>query len=269
MDPAYASISNDRVSITLTLAQWTTVIAISAEPGELVQLAAVAAGQFVDEAVWQLPARFPEEFAMKLAAQLSPEQGGSNLDLHLAQEMSSLPDMLDRFALDTSPTNLASRVLAERAKRLNTLNEQDRSQRDQKIASAYVEVSTAQERELSAQRELNRAVQENTLLNDKLAEERRLKEEASKDLIRQNIRHQRLFWSIGIVLGTIVCFVLALIYGGILARIGAGISFGASLLLTIQWCRNLESRLHVLIWGVAIESLGALSAIQSLIFPQS
>lgn len=269
MDPAYASISNDRVSITLTLAQWTTVLAISAEPGELVQLAAVAAGQFVDEAIWQIPVRFPEEFAMKLAAQLSPEQGGSNLDVHLAQKISSLPEMLDQIASDTSPTSLASKVLAERAKRLNTLNEQDRSQRDKKIASAYVDVSTAQEGELAAQRELAMAVQKNTQLNSELAEAQRLKDESAQQLKSQSTRHRRIFWSIGIVLGTVVCLVLAFIYGGTLAQIGAGISFAASLILTIQWCRNLDSRLPILVWGITIEGLGVISAIQSLIFSQN
>ena len=265
MNPAYSSISSDRVSITLSLAQWTTVIAISARPTELVQLATVAAGQFVDEAVWQLPARFPEEFAIKLAAQLSPEQGGSNLDLHQAQVMRQLPEMLDQIASNASPTVLASKVLAERTKRLNALNELDRTHRDKQIAAAYIDATSAQERELRTQRQLNQILQENTRLNDDLTAAQNEKSDTEKRLADQAKRHIRILWSIPIVLGTVIWLVMAVVFGSFLVQAFSAVLLLASLVLTFQWCRKLDTSLRILAWSIAIEALGAISAVQSLL----
>ncbi|MGK3709794.1 hypothetical protein [Arthrobacter sp. IK3] len=266
MSPAYSKVSNDRVSLTLSLAQWTTIIAISARPDELVQLATVAAGQFVDEAIWQLPARYPPEFAIQLAAQLSPEQGGSNLDLHQAQALYPLPEMLDKIASDASPTQLASDVLAERTRRFNALNNIDRRKRDERIARAYVDATEAKDRELEAHRKLNQKVDESQRLEIELAALRAEKDATDLRMRQQRLRHKRTLISIALCAGAASCLTLTLIFGSMATQIIAGLVVIAMVFLCIQWCRNLEKRLHVIGWSAAIEGLGVASAVHSF-FP--
>ncbi|GGJ73285.1 AAA family ATPase [Glutamicibacter ardleyensis] len=266
MNHAYGSVSNDRVPITLTLAQWTTVLSISAEPEELSGLASLAAGQFVDEAIWDLPARFPKEFAIKLATRLSPEQGGSNLDLYHAR-LHNLPEMLDEIAQNSTPSSLAAEVMASRARRLNALNDIDRSYRNEQIASAYVDVTDAQARELEAQRKLNHAEQERQKLMQELQTEQRARTEEKNHANRDKKRFKRILISILVVFVALLSFVISLIFGGVSVAIISGVAVLASLVLTIRWCRNLDENLNIIAWSIGVDLIGFISAVQSLLSP--
>lgn len=117
MNPAYASLnSGDKVPLSITAGQWVTLLTVSASPVEVEELAKIAAEQFVDEAMWLLPARFPPDVAFDLARKLSPEHGGSETDMRVAQL--TLDEALDWR--DTSAT-LAGRVLSSRQRRVNDL----------------------------------------------------------------------------------------------------------------------------------------------------
>lgn len=263
MNPAYNSVSNDRVSITLTLAQWTTILSISAEPEELTGLASLAAGQFVDEAIWDLPARFPREFAIQLATSLSPEQGGSKLDVYHAQRLHELPEMLDEIANNSTPASLAAEVIASRARRLNALNDSDRAYREEQIAAAYIDTTDAQSRELNAQRELEKLAKEKQKLVDELERERRSSREASDASRDQKIKFKRIIWSIFILLFTFASLVFSFIFGGALPIFISSFATVAVLASTIRWCKNLGESLSRIGWSMVVDFVGIASAVQS------
>lgn len=269
MNHAYSAVSLDRVAITLTLPQWTTVLSISAAPGELSEFASLAAGQFVDEAIWELPARFPKDSAMQLAAQLSPGQGGSNLDVYHAQKLYELPEMLDKIAENSSPHQLTSEVMAARARRLNSLTNIDRSRKEQQIASAYIHASKAKDAELKAQKDLMELERKNSQMQAELRLEQSKRIEGEESARVQKIKFIRVVWSIGFVLIAGICLLCTLFFGNLTSQLIAGSVLVGVIFLTFQWSRNYETKIHVLGWTIVSESLGALSAVQSLIFPQS
>lgn len=107
--PVYANLDqDDKVSATLTLAQWSSLISLSADGQTVAQLAKASAGQLVDEAMWLLPARFPSSTAMALAKQISPHHGGSGFEISVAQL--TLDEAFAEAAQSENPVSLAASV---------------------------------------------------------------------------------------------------------------------------------------------------------------
>jgi hypothetical protein len=202
MAPAYRAVSTDRVPLTLSLPQWTTVVSISAPLSDLRGLATAAAGQFAEEAMWQLPARFPADFAMSLAAQLSPNQGGSDMDLRHAQMMLSLPEMLDKLASNSSPTAIAATVLAARTKRVDAMTQMEKERHKDEFAGVNVEVSEAHNAAREARiRELE-AENEKAQLAAQLADARAQSAAVETTLAETRTRHRRILWSLLLIATT-------------------------------------------------------------------
>lgn len=132
MAPAYAKADlRDKVALTLTGAQWATLLSVSVDPVAVESLARAAAAQIMDEAAWTLPVRYPPHIAVELARQLSPEQGGSDTDIRVAQMT------LDDALVDSQTgAGVASTVLAERARRINALAETDKQRLAERLAAA-------------------------------------------------------------------------------------------------------------------------------------
>ncbi|WP_394525593.1 hypothetical protein [Paenarthrobacter nicotinovorans] len=261
MAPAYASISSDRVALTLSLPQWTTVVSISAPLEDLRGLATAAAGQFAEEAMWQLPARFPAEFAMGLAAQLSPSQGGSDMDLRHAQMMLSLPDMLDEFEATTTSTAIAAVVLADRTKRVDAMMQQEKERQNDSLARATVEANEAQQEALAARvRELE-AEKENADLASQLEQAQAATAAADKALADTKVRNRRVLWSLGLCALTAGFPVIGVITNNSVGALIGVISFLAMVTIATRWCRDLKLALPVLAWTAIVDGIGLVSAL--------
>ena len=141
LSPAYAAETHDKVAIALTPSQWSTLLAISADPPGVLHLAEAAAGQWLEEAMWSIPARFPTDMAIALASELSPSHGGSSMSLRVAQL--TLDDALDDGETHTS-TSLASRVLAQRNAMLKDVLDRQRAGANRIAVDAEASRSKAQ-----------------------------------------------------------------------------------------------------------------------------
>lgn len=261
MAPAYASISSDRVSLTLSLPQWTTVVSISAPVEDLRSLATAAAGQFAEEAMWQLPARFPGDFAMGLAAQLSPKQGGSHMDLRHAQMMLSLPEMLDEIETKSSPTAIAAEVLAARTKRVDAMMLQEKNRQNDALARATVEASEANEQAREARiRELE-VERENAELSSQLKEAR--DEAAAKEnaLTEAKVKNRRVLWSIALCLIAAIFPVIGVLTNNSLGALVGIVALGGMVTITTRWCKDLKLALPILAWTAIVEGVGFVSAL--------
>lgn len=258
---AYASISSDRVSLTLSLPQWTTVVSISAPVEDLRGLATAAAGQFAEEAMWQLPARFPGDFAMTLAAQLSPNQGGSDMDLRHAQMMLSLPEMLDELEAKSSSTAIAAAVLAARTKRVDAMMHQEKERHNDAFARVTVEASEAHQEALEARiRELEKE-KENAELASQLSDARAEAAASDKALTESKVRNRRVLWSLALCALTAIFPVAALLMNNSLGTLVGLVSLGGMITIATRWCRELKLALPILAWTAIVEGVGFVSAL--------
>lgn len=267
MAPAYASVSTDRVSLTLSLPQWTTVVSISAPVGDLRGLATAAAGQFAEEAMWQLPARFPGDFAMSLASQLSPDQGGSDMDLRHAQMMLSLPEMLDELAIKSSPTSIAATVLAARTKRVDAMSQREKQRHQDAFAHANIQASEAHNQAREARiRELE-AEKEKSELAIELATARADSAEAARKLGETKTRHRRVLISIALIAVACSFPLIGVVTNNSLGALIGVISLIAMITVAVRWCRDLKLALPVVAWTVMVEGVGLISSVISLLNP--
>ncbi|MFE4082798.1 PIN domain-containing protein [Paenarthrobacter sp. YIM B13468] len=261
MAPAYSSISSDRVSLTLSLPQWTTVVSISAPVENLRDLASAAAGQFAEEAMWQLPARFSGDFAMRLAAQLSPNQGGSDMDLRHAQMMLSLPDMLDELEVKSSPTTVAATVLAARTKRVDAMMQQEKERQIGELARVTVEASEADDQAREARiRELEIG-KENAELANQLEQARAQVAASDNALTETKTRNRRVLWSIGLCLITAVAPVLGVLANNSVGTLVGLVALAGMITIATRWCKDLKLVLPVLAWTFIVDGVGFASAL--------
>lgn len=160
MAPAYhRSNARDPVSLTLTMSQWMSLIAISAKPAELLELASASADQLIHEAMWVIPTRFPPDVALSLALKLAPRSGGSDTDMRVAQL--TIDEVLDDADAESTAVRVASKVMASRVNRLNSLHNQHAEaarlavQRAEKAAeTAEVRAKVAREAEAASRAEV-------------------------------------------------------------------------------------------------------------------
>lgn len=261
MAPAYASISSDRVSLTLSLPQWTTVVSISAPEENLRDLASAAAGQFAEEAMWQLPARFPGDFAMRLAAQLSPNQGGSDMDLRHAQMMLSLPEMLDEFETTSSSTVIAAAVLAARTKRVDAMMQQEKDRQNDALARVTVEAGEAYDQAREARiRELE-IEKANAELTSQLQEALGKATASDNALAEAKIRNRRILWSVGLCLITAVFPVIGVLTNNSIGTLVGVVALGGMVTIATRWCKDLKLALPVLAWTLIVDGVGFVSAL--------
>jgi hypothetical protein len=221
--------TSDQVQLTLSLPQWTTLLSVTVPPAEIVDLATAAATQLLDEAIWLLPSRYPSDVALDLARQLSPERGGSEMDLRIAQL--SMEDLLDEADERRSATSIAADVLAERMKRAEILKnlaiDSERRQRQAAESQAAASARRSQDESARADRETRRAV-------EALAKNAELE----GDMHWKDLRFRRLAIScvVAASLGVLAaaCWALRL---PMLLSIWLTLIFGASVVTAVRWCQ--------------------------------
>lgn len=250
MAPGYKSMQpKDPIPLTLSVARWSTLLSVTVAPAEVVELAAAAATQLVEEAMWLLPSRFPSEVAMSLARQLSPEQGGSELDFRYAQL--TLDDSLDEIGQARTASSLASEVLAARANRTTTIQVQGLTDARTKQSEAEAVAAAAREAETRVTKQAAKA-------NKRADEADRKAADLAKQLAWAKVRTRRI---------VTVLILLALagvaLYAAIVTPLPVGgliIASVAVLLIAIggyRWCTGPTARIFPLLIGAGFEAIAA------------
>jgi len=256
LTPAYFRAQHsDKVALTLSMAQWTTLVAATSPPTSVVELATAAAGQLVEEAMWLIPARFPSDVALNLARQLSPEHGGSGTDVRVAQL--TLDDVFDQATTTQQVPELAAKVLSSRARRVDAIQAQ--RQRDLVLQAAdakHLQLTAQREAELARDNERVRAMEADVLKTE------------SADLSRENawLRTQRrrvVISSVLIALGAVV-LVWTWSNGMTTATRWALGSTAIAGLAAIRWCLEPSSKGVLVFAGAAVDAIAFVSAVVGL-----
>jgi hypothetical protein len=135
--PAYGAVSpGDGVPLTITVAQWSTLVARCSSTVTPQDLAQSTAPLLVRDAALAIATRYPPEVALELARTLSAADEAAVIDVHVAQM--SLDVVIPRDAGTADGMKLASDVLAKKSRRMRA-TDQARAVRD------GAEVSRAQQ----------------------------------------------------------------------------------------------------------------------------
>ncbi|WP_243062281.1 hypothetical protein [Humibacter sp. RRB41] len=255
--PAYRTLDkSDKVPLTLSMARWGTLLSVTVPPTDVVNLAEAAATQLVEEAMWLLPSRFPSDVAMSLARQLSPESGGSELDIRYAQL--TLDNSLDSAGNARTAVSLASDVLAARAKRTTLIQ-----------AEGLAEARAKQE-EAQRQADAARARAEEQAAAAKAADKRAADATDRIDMLTADLSWARTRSKR--ILGTVIAGFLGL--GVVIATFARHQPFWISLiaivaLVTIvfggvRWVADKNARLVLVIIGGAIEAIALCASVLDL-----
>jgi hypothetical protein len=162
MSPAYASLHpRDPFAITITPGAWVAIISNCSDPAHIPNLVEVASRLVSDDGCMAIAARFPVDAAIELAQTLGPDNGGSALDLSLAQGLGKVlreqPDYSDDD--DKFGQRLAAQIVGRRGKRLYRVSKETAaraSERSEALAEALVEVqrrNVEKDHEIAALRE--------------------------------------------------------------------------------------------------------------------
>jgi hypothetical protein len=154
MGPAYGQMTGDAIPLTITPIGWLTIVSNCAPPAEAWELVNAAAAPLLREETFMTVAgRFPAKTAMKLAQTLGPANGGSSLDMRIAQM--SFSDLLRTSPnLDDGANELTAKIVTEvmrkRTQRLN-LSYVDATSRHkalaERMAAAYRDERQERQRE--------------------------------------------------------------------------------------------------------------------------
>jgi hypothetical protein len=154
MGPAYGQMTGDEIPLAITPVAWLTIVSNCAPAAEAWELVNAAAAPLLREETFMTVAgRFPAKTAMKLAQTLGPANGGSYLDIRIAQM--SFGDLLRTSSnLDDGANELTAKIVTEvmrkRTQRLN-LSYTDATARHEalaeRMAAAYREERQERQRE--------------------------------------------------------------------------------------------------------------------------
>jgi len=250
--PAYKALqSQDGVPLTLSLAQWNTLLSMTIEPAAVVELAEAAAHQLIEEAMWLLPARFPSDVAMDLARQLGPDQGGSEMDVRYAQL--SLSSALDSNGHARSGVSLASDVLAARA------------QRSQRITEGRVADANDARAEAERTADRARAAEEDQRHIAQLAQQASTRSDRDREALAEELSWSKLKLTRTLI-SVIACAVgvLSVVVVMLTAQPWwlVGVALAGCAVVAVggyRWTRSRQSKLVPLAVGAGIEVFGLVS----------
>lgn len=258
MGPAFLSACpSDNVSLTISLAQWTTFVALLAEPPSVQELAEAAAGQLVDEAFWSIPSRYPTDVALELAGQLSPEHGGSAVDFRVAQL--SLDDFLDAETGEPrTALSVSAEVMSRRAKRLNEAHRRQAERAETTVREA--ETQAGKDRERALRLELERDEQARDI-----AAVRAESNLAREELRIERQRNSRIRLSaFPIVTGLIILTAAVVLTAWIVALVAlAGIVVLAW--SAARWVNTPDSSWTTLVAGLVLEGVAFAASVWDLV----
>ena len=252
MAPAFAEVSGDQVALTITPAQLSTFVVLSARPPELVDLAHASASQWVEDAMFAIPARFPSEVALELARQLAPGSGGTRTDLRVAQM--TLDDVFDRAGV-SSPQRIASEVLAQRTRHRDEALQRQRAE----LASRAALVEEAR----TEARALVRAAEEKSVVDTERVQELEGRVNATQaELDWAKRKNTRLLISGGIFMVFVVMLFLSFRIedGPGLATSIIGVAAFCQLVAAVLWLRNPKAKFRWVLIAAIVGVLGFLSA---------
>jgi hypothetical protein len=250
MFPVYASVNTqDKVSLTVTPGQWATLLAVSAAPITVEELAEAAASQFVDEAMWALPVRFPPDVAFDLARQLSPEHGGSGTDVRVAQL--TLDDALDAAP---SSTALAASVLSARQRRVNNISQAESKRLARGMEAEQSKATEATVRALESERARLESEQSiKTLRSDQ--------ETLQENLGWRETQVKRMATSFGVLALTLVLVVISVFLADSLTWALLGVGFLVLLVGCFRWCTGKDRSLAPILVGGVFDLVGVVSGL--------
>jgi hypothetical protein len=249
--PAYHKLHpGDPFPLTLTPAAWVSIVSNCSPPAEVEKLAEAASQLFSEEGFMTIAARFPVRTAVEIARALGPSNGGSSLDVRVAQGI----DQLLRTQPDYDETgnavgaHIAAEVVARRGERLSqsyASGSAQMAQRTARILSALVETERkvesgdADRRVLATELETARA---ETAAANKLAADTMILERRK---------------AVAIVVGVgLLAVVLAFAYSGL--WLGAGVAFLSLLFfarMAADWVTRTDTSWKILLVSLAIDAL--------------
>jgi hypothetical protein len=253
MGPAYKAVyPADAFPLTLTPASWLSILCNCSSPATAPDLAKAASKLLAEDAFMNVAARFTPRTAAEIARALSPEAGGSVLDLHVAQL--SLDQILRNqpdFDQDSNAlgARIAAEVIRKRGERQNASFEQAR-ERDK----------TAMHR---GEGNFTRRLQEE--IASRKAAEQLLEDERTKVLLaaeatkKERVLGRRRSVLVGGLVGLVAALV-ALAY----FRIWPGVALAAVSWLVLayqgrRWITDTEASWRELVIGSAVGVLGIAS----------
>jgi len=247
----------DKISISMSVSQWSTLISITVPPTDVVSLAEAAATQLVEEAMWLLPSRYPSDIALELAERLSPARGGSDTDVRYAQMTLDLA--LDSGTKERTANAIAADVLSARIKRQERLAKLE-------VESASLSVAEAEALRTAAQTlAAERAVEARSAREEVRSANTRLSGlEAQLAWRRKQLR--RVLWSVAIaVVGLFGLGAAALMSAWTIVMVGMVMAFAAGAWILYRWCTTEDASLTRLLWAAVAEGLGLASALVGLV----
>lgn len=239
MGPAFCKVTGQRVSLTVTPSQWSRLLA-TCPTQNMVDLAVASANQWIEEAMWAIPVRFPPETAAALALSLSPEAGGSLTDMKVAQL--TLQDALD--SPDATDTALAAQVLERRTKRRDqTQTVRVRSAEGRAEADKIARLRAEKARAESLAREQNALADASRRTNET--------EQLQRQLNWARTRTKRIVISALVFAVGLATVTAAVLTSNAWLIVIAVTSLAAVLFFAYRWCRDERARfLSALIAGI-------------------
>jgi hypothetical protein len=149
--PAYHAMSNDDVPLTITAAQWSTLVSRCAGAPTVEHLAASTAPLLVRDAALAIATRYPPDVALEFAGTLSASADSTTIEAHMGSL--TLDGVIDPLTGATAGDGmrLAGEVLARRTRRMQAAQEM-RAERDiaevarSKAAARVADTAAARER---------------------------------------------------------------------------------------------------------------------------
>lgn len=244
------------IPMTLSMAQWSTLLSVTVAPADVVMLAEAAATQLVEESMWILPSRYPSDVALEIAKRLASVSSESNTEVRYAQLTLDLA--LDGEDQARSATAVAADVLEARSKR----------------RERFAELSVEAAERMAAGAEASRAAAQ-SLADSRAAEARESQKNAetsasavtvlSAELEWERTRVKRILVSVVLLFVGIAMVVFAFAIDSwlvvkvatILGLVGGGVALG-------RWCLDQTAKLRQVLWGGAVEAIAFASALTGL-----
>lgn len=248
---------DDRIPVTLSLSQWSTLLSVTVAPAEVVSLAEAAATQLVEESMWLLPSRYPSDVALELAERLSTGSGASETEIRYAQL--SLDVALDQNDARRTPNAMAADVLSARTIRRERFAAMEVEAASRMVADAQARREAAQELAESRADEAAAARKESVTKSQEIGE-------LQGALEWQTTRVRRVLISALLAAVGLAAIVAVMLLGTWpvvpLAMLGA-LGFGAFVLY--RWCTDPQARLVRLAWTAVVEGVGIVASVVGLI----
>ena len=248
--------TGDEIPLAITPMAWLTIVSNCAPPAEARELVNAAAAPLLrEEAFMTIAGRFPAKTAMKLAQTLGPANGGSSLDMRIAQM--SFGDLLRANSnLEDGANELTSKIVAEvmrkRAERLNL-----------SYADAMTRYEALAERTAAARRDERNETQRERDRADRAEAARAAAEDHDRETSVAAAQNKKLGDRRAQSYGGLAALLMATVAMGLLGAFAAAFLVFASFLVlwkaSNDWVADPETNWRRLLPAAAIDALALLA----------